>query len=294
MLVVQTRKELAGTRLASSLVFAHGVWLNVVVRDGLVLDTRFAPAARGAPRPGRCFLLLHRGRVTFPGLVTFEGPCAIAMTEEDLEGAHGRRPRTYRSEGSPYAAVELHVRGEDAHLSNADDAPRPVPLEDDVWDAVARVLEDDAPTEARLLATIPAMLDALARAGVVSRNVPQAASSPLPFERLLRAVRPIAERFAVSATMSDLETLARVSNRQLDRYLRHFFATYPLVGGGFRASTVHLRLKLAVLFLSAEGTTVTEVVRAVGYGSTAALARAFRDAGLPPPGDVQEALQARP
>jgi AraC-like DNA-binding protein len=47
-----------------------------------------------------------------------------------------------------------------------------------------------------------------------------------------------------------------------------------------------------VLLLSAPGGTVAEVAKAVGYGSPIALARAFRDAKLPAPSTVQDAMCA--
>jgi len=87
------------------------------------------------------------------------------------------------------------------------------------------------------------------------------------------------------------EFIRNSNDRQLDRYLQDFFETFTMVGGGWRAATVHLRIKLAVMFLSAEGVSVAEVARAVGYGSSDAMARAFRDAGLSAPTTLREALQ---
>jgi transcriptional regulator GlxA family with amidase domain len=52
-----------------------------------------------------------------------------------------------------------------------------------------------------------------------------------------------------------------------------------------------LRLKMAVIMLSAKDATVAEVARVVGYGSADAMARAFRDAELPAPSEVREALR---
>jgi len=48
-----------------------------------------------------------------------------------------------------------------------------------------------------------------------------------------------------------------------------------------------------VLFLSAPGGTPSEVAKAVGYGSLDAMGRAFRDAKLPAPSVVQEAVRYR-
>jgi transcriptional regulator GlxA family with amidase domain len=52
-----------------------------------------------------------------------------------------------------------------------------------------------------------------------------------------------------------------------------------------------LRLRTAVVLLSAAEATVVEVARLVGYGSPIAMARAFRDAKLPAPSVVQAELR---
>jgi transcriptional regulator GlxA family with amidase domain len=52
-----------------------------------------------------------------------------------------------------------------------------------------------------------------------------------------------------------------------------------------------LRLRVAALLLSAPAATVADVASAVGYGSAIAMARAFRDAKLPPPSSVQAAVR---
>jgi transcriptional regulator GlxA family with amidase domain len=49
-----------------------------------------------------------------------------------------------------------------------------------------------------------------------------------------------------------------------------------------------------VLFLSAEGASITDVARTVGYGSVEAMSQAFRLAGLPAPSVVQQALRDIP
>jgi transcriptional regulator GlxA family with amidase domain len=83
-----------------------------------------------------------------------------------------------------------------------------------------------------------------------------------------------------------------VSLRQADRHIKDFVASFALVGQGWRPTTRHLRLKMATLLLSAEGASVAEVASAVGYRSSDAMARAFRDAGMQPPTIVKEQMRA--
>ena len=223
----------------------------------------------------------------------FEGPAAFLLSEQHLEGAHGLRSATFRAYGSPFAAIEMHLAEADV-LSHRAEPPSKLEVDDASWAAVARVigLAQEASKETRdLEAAVGDLLRKLAETRSIAAHVPESARSPVRFERLWRAVRPLAERFALTATMNEVGAVADVSPRQLDRYLQDFFKTFTMVGGGWRAATVHLRIKLAVMFLSAEGVSVTEVARAVGYGSSDAMARAFRDAGLSAPKTLREALQ---
>ena len=269
--------------------------MNVVERTGLTLDTRFVPATRGEPRPGACLYLLHRGDFVLDGdpVRRFEGPAAFVLSEQHLEGAHGRRSATFRAYGSPFAAIEMHLAEVDV-LSHRAEPPTGLEVDDASWAAAARVigLAHEASGDTRELeGAIFDLLCALAAARVIAAGVAESARSPVRFERLWRAVSPLAERFALTATMDELGSFSGVSPRQLDRYLQDFFKTFMMVGGGWRAATVHLRIKLAIMFLSADGVSMTEVARAVGYGSSDAMARAFRDAGLAAPTTLREALQ---
>lgn len=52
-----------------------------------------------------------------------------------------------------------------------------------------------------------------------------------------------------------------------------------------------MRLRAAVLWLSSPELTVSDVARIVGYQSTDAMSRAFRDAALPAASVVQDAVR---
>lgn len=293
MLIARTHRELSGASLRSTFGFAHGVWVTLVERRGLVLDTRLVPAKRGPGRPGSCVYLIAHGSLLLHDAAgtRFHGPVALLLSEPQLEGADGARPLTFRLEGEPLVVAELHFASEDILVAPASD-PLTVKVDPSCWAAVAGAVRaaregDDAGCSEALQAVI----DSLATAGVVRHEAAVRARESLPFARLWGAIRPLVERLALSATLDQVGDLATLSRRQLDRHLKGFFDAYPLVGGGFRAATLHLRLKLAVLFLSAEGASVDAVARLVGYGSTDAMARAFRDAGASPPSVVQAALR---
>lgn len=293
VLVARTHRELSGASLRTMFGFAHGVWVTLVERRGLVLDTRLVPAERGPERPGTCVYLLAEGRVVLHDVAgtCFDGPSALILSESQLEGANGVRPVTFRLEGEPLVVAELHFASDDVVVAPASE-PTTVQLDPSCWVAIEAALfaagegDDDGCGEA-----LRVLIDSLASSGILRREAAVRARERLPFARLWGAIRPLVERLALSATLDQVGDLAALSRRQLDRHLKGFFDAYPLVGGGFRAATLHLRLKLAVLFLSAEGATVDAVARLVGYGSTDAMARAFRDAGASAPSVVQAALR---
>jgi AraC-like DNA-binding protein len=292
MLVARGRRSLGSARLAWALVFAPRVWSVVIERAGLVLDTRFVPAAHDPPRPRSCVYLLLRGSWAIHGERDLVGPCAFVMTEAQLEGADRRRSFTFAARGEPFQAIEIHVS--DADL-RARSASRPVVLDLDasVLDRAREVIEASSVDDAALERRFGALVGELARTRIVDERVAELALRPPapPLSLLWAAIRPMVERMYLNPTLQELEASSGVSTRQLDRYVERFVDTFGLVGTRWRSSMLHLRLKLAVLMLSAEGVTVAEVARAVGYGSTDAMARSFRDAGVPPPGAVQEAVR---
>ena len=91
--------------------------------------------------------------------------------------------------------------------------------------------------------------------------------------------------------MDALGEASAVSLRQASRDLFELTATYGFVGLGWRQMMRAWKIRLAVACLSAKGASVGDVAAIAGYGSTDAMRRAFRDAGLPPPTVVQERLR---
>lgn len=294
MLVARGKRTIGKADIGWAVVFASRVWCVVVDRSGLTLDTRFIPADRGAPRARSCVYFLLRGAWTIHGKrdERIEAPCAFVVGEEELEGARGRRPYTFAAGGEPFHAIEIHVDAADVRVARG---ARPAILSLDArafeaaGDVLASIRRDDASLE-RSFATLLAQL---ARCGVMDGALVKVAGrpTPSPVRRIWSAVRPMVERLYLSPTLQELEIPSGLSTRQIDRYIGKFLERFGLVGTRWRSSMLHLRLKLAVHLLSADGASIADVARVVGYGSTDAMARSFRDAGLPSPGAVQEALK---
>jgi AraC-like DNA-binding protein len=295
LLIARGHKRIGVADLKWAFVFTPRLWSVAFVRTGLVLDTRFIPATTEAARPRSCLYLLLRGSWTIYGARErrIEGPCAFVATEEQLDGARGRRPFTFAGRGAPFQAVEIHVA--DAELSVS---PRNDVVQLDVDERgllaafdVVRLSEHDDDTLERAFA---ALLGHLGRQGLISRAIADHARRPAskPFTLLWAGLRPMIERLYLNPTLQEVGDATGVSTRQLDRYVQRFVTSFGLVGERWRSSTLHLRLKLAIILLSADGATVADVAGAVGYGSSDAMARMFRDAGLPAPAVVQQQVRA--
>jgi AraC-like DNA-binding protein len=295
MLIARGQRSIGSAELRWALLFTPRVWSVVVDRTGLILDTRFVPAAVGRARPRSCLYLLLRGSWTIHGedAPRFDAPCAFVASETQLEGALGSRPFTFAARGEPFRAIEIHARDADLGAS-ASAYPVPLGVDERVLsaaDAAACLPPEDDQTLTR---SFNDLLGHLARQSLIGEAISDPSLHPpsRPFALLWTALRPMIERLYLNPTLQEVGGESGVSTRQLDRYVQRFVTSFGLVGERWRSSTLHIRLKLAILLLSADGASVADVARTVGYGSTDAMARAFRDAGLPAPAAVQQAVRA--
>jgi AraC-like DNA-binding protein len=259
---------------------------HLVSRDRLLYDSAYAPPAK-RESPFVHVYASMRGTIALAGAPPTTGPNAYVLAETEFDrvipGA-----RTFRSHGAPCVIVELRVP--------AADVRRPIGLEHGpldlpaaVWDAYTAFESD--PTEPAL----HEVMNRLGDAGVVSRDLPASviAREPERFQRVWAVMRPLYEDLATSASLKQIATIAGLSLRQLGRDLGDLSRDFNLFGGGFRDAMRVLRLRAAVLLLSAPGGSPSEVAKAVGYGSLDAMGRAFRDSMLPAPSIVQEAVRYR-
>lgn len=260
--------------MRSALLLERAVRGTVIRREGLAFDTRFAARAAGRAEPcGHVFLLLD-GRFVHAGGV-HQAPVAFVLADDEIERVSGKS-RTFRTDGPRATVIQLRV--EKRFLTS------PVglehgPIEIASWDE-ARALAEQ-PTEPRLLA---ALLAALAIPVEIELEEPER------FRRLWAALQPLYTEYGATTSIKQLASALGMSMRQVGRDAKELASTFGL-GDGYRDALLMLRLRTAVLMLSAEEATVAEVARLVGYGSPIAMARAFRDAKLPTPSDVQNRLR---
>ena len=286
MLSATSRREFAGSRLRSTIFLERKLRAHLVERDRLVFDSAFSPPARTATPFVHLYVTL-RGAFDVRDRVPLNGPCAFVLAETEFDrvipGAI-----TFRSYGAPCTIVEMRVPARDV-LRPIGLAAGALELPPAVWAAYEALAAD--PTEAALFRVV----NALGEAGIVSRDLAGSVVEVEPdrFQRLWKVMRPFYENLSTGVSLKQIAMLAQLSLRQLGRDLGDLSRTFQMFGAGFRDAMRVLRLRAAVLLLSAPAATPAEVAHAVGYGSLDAMGRAFRDASLPAPSIVLDAVRYR-
>ena len=286
MLSAESQLIFGGSTMRSTVFLERRLRVHMVKRDRLLFDTAFAPPAKVASSNVHLFAQLH-GTLQVAGAAPVTAPCAFVLAETEFDRVV-RGALTFRSSGARCTIVEARVPAADLHRP-AGLAHGPIELPDAVW-AAYRALEDQ-----RTEAAVHEVIAALGAADVLSRDLIASvvASEPERFLRLWSVMRPLYQNLATSASLKQIAALAGLSLRQLGRDLRDLTRTFSLFGNGFRDAMRVLRLRAAVLLLSAPDGTPSDVARTIGYGSLDAMGRAFRDAHQPAPSIVQEAVRYR-
>jgi AraC-like DNA-binding protein len=286
VLSAQSHLEFGGSTLQSTVFLERALRVHVVRRDHLVFDTAFAPPA---PTPS-AFVHLYTqlsGTLAPAGAPPISGPCAFVLAETEFDRVV-RGARTFRSSGARATIVEIRVPGGDVRRPIGL-AHGPIQLDDRLWGAYRALAAHPGETAVRDL------LAQLAAAGVLGADLTASvvAEEPERFVRVWAVMRPLYQHLATSASLKQIAALAGLSLRQLGRDLTDLTRTFGLFGTGFRDAMRILRLRAAVLLLSAPEATPGDVARVVGYGSLDAMGRAFRDAELPAPSVVHAAVRYR-
>jgi AraC-like DNA-binding protein len=286
VLSASSTRAFHGSTLQTTIFLERRLRAHLVTRDRLLYDSAYAAPARKPSQFVHLYASL-RGTLAIAGQPPHDGPCAYVLAETEFDRVQPGS-RTFRSHGGPGVIVELRVTAADLHRPVGLDHG-PIELPDFIWDAY------HALAEARSEAALHRLIVQLGEARILSRDLTASvvADEPERFRRLWTVMQPLYQDLATSASLKQISTIAGLSLRQLGRDLGDMTRTFGLFGGGFRDAMRVIRLRAATLFLSAPGGTPSEVARAVGYGSLDAMGRAFRDAQLPAPSVVQEAVRYR-
>jgi AraC-like DNA-binding protein len=273
--------------MRSTLLFERAVRGTVVRRESLVFDTKYAAAASGKPEPVGHLFLMTTGRWVFDSGETAHGPLAFVLADDEIERL-GKQSRTFRTDGARVDVVQLRV-SRDNLRAPIGMSHGPLALTPACWDAIGGLVTGVETGDAALLARV---IDELARSGVVAGSITDTviAEEPERFRRLWAALEPLYSTYGATTSLKQLASSLGMSMRQVGRDAKDLSAAFG-IGGGYRDALLMLRLRVAVLLLSAPEATVGDVAKLVGYGSPIALARAFRDAKLPSPSMIQAALR---
>jgi AraC-like DNA-binding protein len=292
VLIATSQRGFGPSLLRSTVFLERRLRLHLMDRDRLRFDSRFAPAAKASP-----FVHVYaslRGSFQLGAAAPTTGPQAYVLADNEFDRV-GDGALTFRSWGAPATIIELRLP--------AADVRRPIGLRHGrltrpaaSWDAYAALAAPNESADGVIAAArLHQLIVSLGDAGVVS---PDLVASVVPveperFERLWSVIRPLYATYATSASLKQIADASGLSLRQLGRDLTELTRTFGLFGGGFREAARVLRLRAAVLLLSAPEAAASEVARAVGYGSLDAMGRAFRDASLPAPSAIQAHVRYR-
>jgi len=287
VLSATSTREFAGSTMRSTIFLERRLRAHLVTRDHLLYDSAYAPPAK-QPSPVVHLYATLRGTLAITGATPVSGRCAYVLAESEFDRVVSGA-RTFRSYGEPVVIVELRVPASDLHRPAGLDHG-PVAMPDAVWDAYAAL------EETRTETALHQLIARLGEARILSRDLTASVveHEPERFVRLWTVLEPLYKDLATSASLKQIATIAGLSLRQLGRDLGELTRTFGLFGAGFRDAMRVLRLRAACLLLSAPTATPSEVAKAVGYGSLDAMGRAFRDAHLPAPSVVQEAVRYEP
>ncbi|MEJ7603245.1 MAG: hypothetical protein WKG01_35485 [Kofleriaceae bacterium] len=286
MLSANSTRHFGASTLKTTIFLERRLRAHLVYRDRLVYDSAYAPPAKQETQNVHIYASL-RGVMAMDGAPPVSGAQAFVLAESEFDRVMPES-RKFRSYGEPCVIVELRVPAADLRRPIGMHHG-PLVLPDQVWEAY-HALEAD-PSEP----TLHRLIIQLGSAGILSSDLTSSvvAEEPERFIRLWKVMKPLYEDLATSTSLKQIATIAGLSLRQLGRDLGELTRTFGLFGAGFRDAMRVLRLRAAVLLLSAPDGTPSEVARAVGYGSLDAMGRAFRDARLPAPSMVQEAVRYR-
>lgn len=258
-------------------------------RSGLVFDSRFCARL---PASDRVTLMMStEGQFQPADADVVSEPSLWSLTDGELEGVPPSA-RTLRSWGEPAVVVSLWLDRDLVRVPvGLDEGPRP--LSPAVRAAIPRLHGGDDPPgdrDAQRRAYL-AILEALTEEEVIARDVldESEVDEPAQLERLWSALAELYAKQDTGTTIDLLSVLAATSPRQIYRDARELLERFELAGS-FRQHVRVLRLRRAAMLLSAPTLSIDEVARTVGYGGSDAMARAFRDAGLPAPSVIRAAL----
>ena len=289
MLFAGGRLEVGRAEYASYVALERAFRVFTVRRSNVVWDTRFTRPQKHTSSARRVVYLLLEGWVQWHGGGRLEAPAGFVASQQAIEGLLGTPSLTLAAGGSPFQALQVGVSVSESHAEAT--ALRTIELNAPLM-AAARAVADQfpgAPVEA-----ISVLLDRCSDSGLVEPGLAATIvrDEPPQIRRIWDAFSYHYMTMNPAPTLQEMVTASGLSMRQLARDIDECFRTFGFEWRGWRDLTNEYRLRWATLLLSLEEIPVAQVAAAANYSSTAALDRAFREAGLPPPREVRRLVLA--
>ena len=291
MLIADGSWSRGDASLDSCVFFARGLRLHLMTTHALTFDSRFLCPFQPNGRDSVILIALIEGHAAFRESLgakrTEFTHTVFRLRDDEYDRRHAQAP-ILRLGGARRRSIEIAMPA-DAIVMKARTAPTP-----DAFDALAETMANRAlSNEVRTQACVD-LFAALHAEGFTSQPLADQAQEALPesVARVCQAMMSLYSRLDTGAYLELLANLAGISPRQATRDMVAFLATFPAPGRTFRELVKVLRIRRAAMLLSAPDVTVTSVARDVGYGGLDAMARAFRDAGLPSPSEVRAELRS--
>lgn len=296
MFFAQGSLEIGPAILRSRMGVDRNIRLFAVDRRSVVHDTALLPCVRQASREVSLFWLVVSGTMSWSGprSGSIEGPAVVALDESDFDGAKGKRTWSFRSSGEPFRGLEIRAPRKLVE-KNPHDGPTVLECRPSTFEAVDRYLSRafEANGESNAVDVL-ALLEALAPEKIFKADLKDGISVDED-PRLVVLWQELASAYARADTRPSLKRMAMataMSLRNISRFMTLASRELLLPPGGWRDTTVNLRLTMAMLFLSCPAISISDVARALGYGHVEAMANAFQHAGLLSPTDARAAAAA--
>lgn len=293
MLTAMSDVEIRKSRVRTWLGLGPRFRAHLMMRARLLYDSRYCITTEPEPASANMYVVL-RGSLAVDGGPSSHTPAIWTLADDEHE-AVAKDALKFRSWGDPMIALDLRFRTSDLALPIGL-AHGPTPLDHTLqqrFESFVSVFDASGAGDETSAAFV-GLVNAFAEAGVLTQDFPNALATPQPdpdrFTRLWRVVSELYMRHEVLPHLASMSDSAGLSYRQLDRDIAEFCRTYEVPGQSLRSAALYLRLRAAALYLSAPETSIGEVALRLGYGSAEAMARAFRDAGLPSPRRVRQAV----
>lgn len=291
MLIADGSWSRGDASLDSCVFFARGLRLHLMTTHELTFDSRFLCPFSANGKESLILIALLEGNALFRESVSASGTSftrtVFRFRDDEYDRRHAHAP-TLRLSGPRRRSIEIAMP-DGGVVMQTRMAPTPdafIPLADIMAN---RALSHEVRTQACV-----DLCASLHQHGFTREPLGDQAQEALPesVERVCQALISLYSKLDTGAYLELLASLAGISPRQATRDMVAFLSTFPVPGRTFRELVKVLRIRRAAMLLSARDVTVTSVARDVGYGGLDAMARAFRDAGLPSPSEVRAELRA--